>query len=391
MAQIQQFDLGKAFDTGVKMNQAANYYDDRNMAIEDRQRGIDKENYGYQRQAEQDQLKQDQFIQKKKQAAQKDLELYITHTNPEDSKFMENSRKFLGYFKDKYSDIDDDIERFEQMPEEELKMFVGNLRSQAGLDVAPKTEQQTIYGPAGETKRVAVEKGKDYTPPEGWSLSKPKGSGMKVYDSQGNLIVDTGGASVGKKTQGTLEGGIASDMSSLQQLGTIENMANDNQDLFTYKSQMGVEKDIIAEKLGMERTPEQKERLKKQQDLFMLTSQAFNTYRKEITGAAASEQELKRLEEDFVNKKMSYTQFAQSVQTLKTKMERGLVLKQNLLKKGVKFNSKEYKSYFDNKGFPVGSEGTEKPDVNTRGAELMKENPKMTSDEVMDLLEAEGY
>ena len=146
MAQIQQFDLGKVFDTGVKMNQAANYYDDRNMAIEDRQRGIDKENYGYQRQAEQDQLKQDQFIQKKKQAAQKDLELYIAHTNPKDPKFMENSKKFLGYFKDKYSVIDDDIERYEQMPEEELKMFVGNLRRQKGLDQqTDKFEKGTPY------------------------------------------------------------------------------------------------------------------------------------------------------------------------------------------------------------------------------------------------------
>ena len=42
----------------------------------------------------------------------------------------------------------------------------------------PKTEggeMQTIYGPGSKTKRVPVTKGKEYVPPEGWSLSKPGG------------------------------------------------------------------------------------------------------------------------------------------------------------------------------------------------------------------------
>jgi len=37
----------------------------------------------------------------------------------------------------------------------------------------PVMETLTIYGPNGETKRISVEKGKGYTPPQKWSLTKP--------------------------------------------------------------------------------------------------------------------------------------------------------------------------------------------------------------------------
>lgn len=36
-----------------------------------------------------------------------------------------------------------------------------------------QSEMQTIYGPEEATKRVPVIKGQEYTPPSGWSLSKP--------------------------------------------------------------------------------------------------------------------------------------------------------------------------------------------------------------------------
>jgi hypothetical protein len=44
-------------------------------------------------------------------------------------------------------------------------------------------ESKTIYGPNGQTKEVFIERGKDYTPPAGWSLKAPKddadGSGKR--------------------------------------------------------------------------------------------------------------------------------------------------------------------------------------------------------------------
>jgi len=37
----------------------------------------------------------------------------------------------------------------------------------------PTYDHQTIYGPKGQTKRVAIKKGEEYTPPEGWTLKTP--------------------------------------------------------------------------------------------------------------------------------------------------------------------------------------------------------------------------
>jgi len=123
----QQFDLGKAFQVGQQMNQAANYYPDRQRAIaqQDRTNALQDYKMGLAQQAQQD---------KKSQASQKDMMLYLTHTKPENENFMDNTGKFLNYFKNKYPEEAEEISRYEQMPEEDLKMFVGNLRSQAGLD-----------------------------------------------------------------------------------------------------------------------------------------------------------------------------------------------------------------------------------------------------------------
>lgn len=52
----------------------------------------------------------------------------------------------------------------------EIKAFdeaLGEKKTEKGL-------AKTIYGPKGQTKEVFIEKGKEYTPPEGWSLSAPK-------------------------------------------------------------------------------------------------------------------------------------------------------------------------------------------------------------------------
>ncbi len=49
---------------------------------------------------------------------------------------------------------------------------IGILTTRAEKTTKPTYDQFTIHGPKGQTKRVAIEKGKGYTPPEGWSLSK---------------------------------------------------------------------------------------------------------------------------------------------------------------------------------------------------------------------------
>ena len=70
-----------------------------------------------------------------------------------------------------------------------------------GTDAA-KSEMQTIYGPDGQTKRVPVEKGTEYIPPEGWSLSKPTGDSkdqaIRTFELQnyGKLVPELRGTPV---------------------------------------------------------------------------------------------------------------------------------------------------------------------------------------------------
>lgn len=47
---------------------------------------------------------------------------------------------------------------------------VGDKKAEKGL-------AKTIYGPGGATKEIFIEKGKEYTPPKGWSLAAPKEGG----------------------------------------------------------------------------------------------------------------------------------------------------------------------------------------------------------------------
>lgn len=69
----------------------------------------------------------------------------------------------------------------------EVKAFdeaVGEKKTEKGL---PKT----IYGPNGATKEVFIEKGKEYTPPKGWSLKAPETGGEDRAEDRRTRRVDS--------------------------------------------------------------------------------------------------------------------------------------------------------------------------------------------------------
>jgi hypothetical protein len=52
-------------------------------------------------------------------------------------------------------------------------------------------DMKTVYGPNGQTRRVSIVKGSNYTPPEGWSLDKPEsttGGGLKIGATKERLL-----------------------------------------------------------------------------------------------------------------------------------------------------------------------------------------------------------
>ncbi len=83
-------------------------------------------------------------------------------------------------------------------------------------------------------------------------------------------------------------------------------------------------------------TPKQQARLMQDQEFREQVGLIFASFRKAITGAAASDSELKRLQDDFLNYEMTPTILKSALKTLKERTARVMRLKQDLLYKGIK-------------------------------------------------------
>lgn len=91
----------------------------------------------------------------------------------------------------------------------------------------------------------------------------------------------------------------------------------------------------------------QKERLTKWTQFSNQVSQVFNQYRKEITGAAASVQELEQLKQSLINKDQTTTQFRAAYEQFTSKLERAINAKQKLLTQGIDLSSDDGAALLD--------------------------------------------
>lgn len=100
--------------------------------------------------------------------------------------------------------------------------------------------------------------------------------------------------------------------------------------------------------MGTNLSQEDKAALKGYTGFVQNVERLFNAYRKEITGAAASYQELERLYKSFINTDMSPSQFEAAVKAFKKELITGIAIKQSILQEGnVLFGSDEYAQEFD--------------------------------------------
>ncbi len=245
-------------------------------------------------------------------------------------------------------------------------------------------EQLTLYGPEGQTKRVAVEKGKDFTPEEGWSLSKAT-KGMKIYDSTtGNLIVDTGGGEVTKKTAGALESGTMGDYETLHQLEEIKSVYDDK--FLTYGGKAKGWFNKIKEKSGFELSENDKEFIGTKKKFDQRVNQFFNSYRKLITGAAASVQELASLKKAVLNTDQSPTEFKAAYDDMVQGYQRSLRINNRLLREGVKRGTKDWGKRFDSLYMSGGDDVADE-----RAIEIKENNPNATDSDIAKMLMSEGF
>lgn len=107
----------------------------------------------------------------------------------------------------------------------------------------------------------------------------------------------------------------------------------------------------------------------------MQLEQLFNDYRKFITGAAASDQELVRLQQAFPNTNMSPEQLFAAIETVHTINKRNYAINRDLIQRGLQPGTGAYKSAFKaaaEQGVNWG-EGTDMAGVHDRSIKLLQE------------------
>lgn len=114
--------------------------------------------------------------------------------------------------------------------------------------------------------------------------------------------------------------------------------------------------------------------------------QFFNAYRKEITGAAASEQELKDLEASILNPNMNWVQFQASLSQLTDKANRELRLNRRLMREGIPLDERLDRIAALTMS---GDQGNAKDDIRERRRQLL--GAGMNEQAVIMSLAAEGY
>jgi len=143
----------------------------------------------------------------------------------------------------------------------------------------------------------------------------------------------------------------------------------------------------IKSKAGVDITPQEKQFVQQRKRFVQNINQFFNAYRKEITGAAASVQELEGLKASMFNEDLSPVEFEAAFDEFKNSVFRGRRLARKLLREGVSGNFKNKRSpaakQFDQE-FTVGGDDSALDRI--RELEETK-----SEEEIFQILRDEGY
>lgn len=177
---------------------------------------------------------------------------------------------------------------------------------------------------------------------------KPQGLSVRLKDgtviSQGGYITPEGDQmqNLSRSVKTGVQKDLIGNMETQSDLKAIEE--NFSPDLLTYQNKLYSSINNILDKSGL---PSDTENIKKRVTFENNVDQFFNAYRKEITGAAAAEKELQRLEQSILNKNMSPAQFTAALKQIKEKNNRMIRIKRLLLRRGIKVGDNGFGDTFD--------------------------------------------
>lgn len=165
----------------------------------------------------------------------------------------------------------------------------------------------------------------DFAYEDGSVVESKATSDMRVVthpDGTTEVIMGGSGGDLGRRPEGELETKILNAEDQLDEI--IEIRQGVSRDLFEIPQQYKAMMVAGLEKMGREPTPDEVDYIRRRENLFTPVKQMFNAYRHMITGAAAAETELKRLESAYINDKLSYTEFNSRMGALESKFKRDI-------------------------------------------------------------------
>lgn len=220
-------------------------------------------------------------------------------------------------------------------------------------DVAGQMKNMPIssFKNALDFKILQLDKVKEYQAMNKTQTPSTQGGTVKVIDSNGNVIEYQ---PLTKASETEAQKTLTSDKSLLNQFDKIEK--NYDPSYFTYVNQAGAKVSKESEKLqgvpiigqgsevlansltGMSKE-ERAKFLEKRASYMNSIDQVFNTYRKEITGAAAGEKELDMLKASFLNGDMAPSEFKGALEQVVSKYKSDALQNQQNLKSGVQVSN----------------------------------------------------
>ncbi|WP_298981692.1 hypothetical protein [uncultured Roseibium sp.] len=151
-------------------------------------------------------------------------------------------------------------------------------------------------------------------------------------------------SNLGRKATNQLETGAVADIQNLSDLHSIAELYSE--EALTYQGQARGFANRQLDKVGLA-SPEGQEYLAQKTKFTNAVEQVFNQYRKEITGAAASVQELDRLKKSLLNTDMSPAEFRAAYGQFVEKLQRSLQIKLALKEQGIDQSDPRFGAVFD--------------------------------------------
>lgn len=208
------------------------------------------------------------------------------------------------------------------------RRFDGNNNQVAAAPFKPDDTLTEIYDPTSPTGTRLIPRSEAINQP-----GKPKSTTSLEVGPNGELSF-TQGPGMQKTIKKEIEGDSVSVMQSLARLNDMASLYQDEH--LTYAGQAKSGATRIAEKAGLPVSGGMKDQLASRTKFINSIEQFFNQYRKEITGAAASVQELDRLKKSMLNADMSPTEFQAAYQQFVKTAQRQLALNVRLRNAGLK-------------------------------------------------------